>query len=183
MIFSGCDLLRLSRDDLIQICGLADGIRLNNALQSKTMRPKLTIYLCQARTQPYRDPLSSPGTSPTPVSHILTHPSKRTPSVPINMEGRSRSSDVTTAGASGKMAAQSSKRQYRESNDYDYEEEEVFTKKQRTRHLHLGKKGGSAPETSQQTPPLKLVPYSPSQALPVKLSITVISLANARVKT
>ena len=31
----GVDLLRLTRDDLIQICGLADGIRLNNALQSK----------------------------------------------------------------------------------------------------------------------------------------------------
>lgn len=34
-LFTGADLLRLSRDDLIQICGLADGIRLNNALQSK----------------------------------------------------------------------------------------------------------------------------------------------------
>ena len=34
-IFSGVDLLRLTREDLIQICGLADGIRLNNALQSK----------------------------------------------------------------------------------------------------------------------------------------------------
>ena len=32
---AGSDLLRLSRDDLIQICGLADGIRLNNALQSR----------------------------------------------------------------------------------------------------------------------------------------------------
>ena len=31
----GADLLRLTRDDLIQICGLVDGIRLNNALQSK----------------------------------------------------------------------------------------------------------------------------------------------------
>jgi len=43
--FSGADLLRLSRDDLIQICGLADGIRLNNALQSKNVRPKLTLYV------------------------------------------------------------------------------------------------------------------------------------------
>ena len=33
--FAGVDLLRLTREDLIQICGLADGIRLNNALQSK----------------------------------------------------------------------------------------------------------------------------------------------------
>ncbi|XP_025082076.1 transcription factor CP2-like isoform X2 [Pomacea canaliculata] len=45
--FSGADLLRLNRDDLIQICGLADGIRLNNALQSKSVRPRLTIYICQ----------------------------------------------------------------------------------------------------------------------------------------
>lgn len=33
--FSGADLLRMSRDDLIQICGDADGIRLHNALNSK----------------------------------------------------------------------------------------------------------------------------------------------------
>jgi len=33
--FSGADILRLSRDDLIQICGLPDGIRLFNALHSK----------------------------------------------------------------------------------------------------------------------------------------------------
>ncbi|KAK2175641.1 hypothetical protein NP493_717g00047 [Ridgeia piscesae] len=48
--FTGADLLRLSRDDLIQICGLADGIRLNNALQSRNVRPKLTIYVCQKVT-------------------------------------------------------------------------------------------------------------------------------------
>ncbi|RUS75951.1 hypothetical protein EGW08_016297 [Elysia chlorotica] len=45
--FSGADLLRLDRDDLIQICGLADGIRLDNALQARTIRPRLTIYICQ----------------------------------------------------------------------------------------------------------------------------------------
>lgn len=33
--FSGSDMLRMSRDDLIQICGQADGIRLYNALHSK----------------------------------------------------------------------------------------------------------------------------------------------------
>lgn len=44
--FSGADLLRLTRDDLIQICGLADGIRLFNALHSKTIRPRLTTYVC-----------------------------------------------------------------------------------------------------------------------------------------
>ncbi|XP_064618398.1 transcription factor CP2-like [Liolophura sinensis] len=45
--FSGADLLRLNRDDLIQICGLADGIRLFNALQHKSVRPRLTIYVSQ----------------------------------------------------------------------------------------------------------------------------------------
>jgi hypothetical protein len=48
--FSGSDLLRLCREDLIQICGTADGIRLFNALQAKTVRPKLTIYVCQLQT-------------------------------------------------------------------------------------------------------------------------------------
>ncbi|ELT94029.1 hypothetical protein CAPTEDRAFT_222821 [Capitella teleta] len=70
--FSGADLLRLSRDDLIQICGVADGIRLNNALQSRyswksmlkikqsfiyssdrTVRPRLTVYV-------YQNPFTGP---------------------------------------------------------------------------------------------------------------------------
>ena len=34
-LFVGPDLLRLGRDDLIQILGPADGIRLNNALQER----------------------------------------------------------------------------------------------------------------------------------------------------
>lgn len=33
--FSGADLLRLNKDDLIQICGLADGIRLFNIVHKK----------------------------------------------------------------------------------------------------------------------------------------------------
>ncbi|CAD5118812.1 DgyrCDS7491 [Dimorphilus gyrociliatus] len=45
--FSGSDLLRLTRDELIQICGLADGIRLDNALQVKNVRPRLTLFVCQ----------------------------------------------------------------------------------------------------------------------------------------
>ncbi|XP_072937680.1 transcription factor CP2 [Epargyreus clarus] len=43
--FSGADLLRLSRDDIIQICGLADGIRLYNALHAKRIEPRLTLYV------------------------------------------------------------------------------------------------------------------------------------------
>lgn len=33
--FSGSDLLRMSKEDLIQICGLADGIRMFNTLHTK----------------------------------------------------------------------------------------------------------------------------------------------------
>ncbi|XP_075229359.1 transcription factor CP2 like gemini isoform X2 [Lycorma delicatula] len=41
--FSGLDLLRLSCDNLIQICGLPEGIRLFNALHKVS---RLTLYLC-----------------------------------------------------------------------------------------------------------------------------------------
>ncbi|XP_060517070.1 transcription factor CP2-like protein 1 isoform X2 [Cylas formicarius] len=45
--FSGSDMLRMSRDDLIQICGHADGIRMHNILHTKTIAPKLKIYVCR----------------------------------------------------------------------------------------------------------------------------------------
>ncbi|OWF46332.1 Upstream-binding protein 1 [Mizuhopecten yessoensis] len=51
--FSGADILRLSREDLIQICGIVDGIRLNNALQDKAVRPRLTIFVCQESDSVY----------------------------------------------------------------------------------------------------------------------------------
>ncbi|CAH2056449.1 unnamed protein product, partial [Iphiclides podalirius] len=51
--FSGADLLRLSRDDIIQICGLADGIRLFNALHAKRIEPRLTVYVCPAGSSVY----------------------------------------------------------------------------------------------------------------------------------
>lgn len=51
--FSGADILRLSRDDLIQICGLPDGIRLFNALHSKAIAPRLTLYLCVEQNPVY----------------------------------------------------------------------------------------------------------------------------------
>ncbi|XP_077599814.1 upstream-binding protein 1 isoform X2 [Stigmatopora nigra] len=57
--FSGCDLLKLTRDDLVQICGPADGIRLFNALKSKSVRPRLTLYVCQ----------EPPEHSPPPERH------------------------------------------------------------------------------------------------------------------
>ncbi|MEQ2232020.1 Transcription factor CP2-like protein 1 [Ilyodon furcidens] len=49
--FSGADLLRMSREDLIQICGLADGIRLFNAMKGRSIQARLTIYVCQQPTQ------------------------------------------------------------------------------------------------------------------------------------
>ncbi|XP_003968884.1 upstream-binding protein 1 isoform X1 [Takifugu rubripes] len=45
--FSGSDLLKLTREDVVQICGPADGIRLFNALKSRSVRPRLTVYVCQ----------------------------------------------------------------------------------------------------------------------------------------
>ncbi|XP_058475211.1 upstream-binding protein 1 isoform X4 [Solea solea] len=49
--FSGSDLLKLTRDDLVQICGTADGIRLFNALKSRSVSPRLTVYVCQESPQ------------------------------------------------------------------------------------------------------------------------------------
>uniref|UniRef100_G3VCV2 Transcription factor CP2 n=1 Tax=Sarcophilus harrisii TaxID=9305 RepID=G3VCV2_SARHA len=49
--FSGADLLKLTRDDVIQICGPADGIRLFNSLKGRMVRPRLTIYVCQESLQ------------------------------------------------------------------------------------------------------------------------------------
>lgn len=41
--YSGADLLRLNRRDLVELCGPADGIRLFNALRSRTL---CTVYVC-----------------------------------------------------------------------------------------------------------------------------------------
>ena len=40
--YSGADLLRLSRRDLVELCGMADGIRLFNALRIRTL---CTLYV------------------------------------------------------------------------------------------------------------------------------------------
>ncbi|KAI4544276.1 hypothetical protein MG293_004542 [Ovis ammon polii] len=48
---TGADLLKMSRDDLVQICGPADGIRLFNAIKGRNVRPKMTIYVCQELEQ------------------------------------------------------------------------------------------------------------------------------------
>ncbi|KAM3934867.1 transcription factor CP2-like [Leptodactylus fuscus] len=49
--FSGTDLLKLTKDDVIQICGPADGIRLFNALKERVIPSRLTIYVCKESQQ------------------------------------------------------------------------------------------------------------------------------------
>jgi hypothetical protein len=44
--FSGLDLLRLSKEEVVEICGLPEGIRLHNALHYK-----ITFYLSLANGQ------------------------------------------------------------------------------------------------------------------------------------
>lgn len=44
--FSGSDLLRLSKKELIEICGLLDGIRLYNSLHNQPIKPKRVLYVC-----------------------------------------------------------------------------------------------------------------------------------------
>ncbi|CAG11207.1 unnamed protein product, partial [Tetraodon nigroviridis] len=63
--FSGADLLRMSREDLIQICGPADGIRLFNTMKGRYIQPRLTIYVCQRqdRTPPTVMPGGGDSTS------------------------------------------------------------------------------------------------------------------------
>ncbi|XFG10912.1 hypothetical protein AB1E19_014536 [Capra hircus] len=45
--FTGTDLLKLTCQDLIQICGAADGIRLFNTLKARPIRHRLTLYVAQ----------------------------------------------------------------------------------------------------------------------------------------
>ncbi|XP_071978158.1 transcription factor CP2-like protein 1 isoform X2 [Engystomops pustulosus] len=49
--FSGADLLKMTKDDFIQVCGPADGIRLFNAVKGRNVRPRLTIYVCHESEQ------------------------------------------------------------------------------------------------------------------------------------
>ncbi|XP_075465917.1 transcription factor CP2-like protein 1 isoform X3 [Ascaphus truei] len=49
--FCGADLLKMSKEDFVQVCGPADGIRLFNAVKGRNVRPRLTIYVCQEPEQ------------------------------------------------------------------------------------------------------------------------------------
>ncbi|XP_076118814.1 transcription factor CP2-like protein 1 [Alosa pseudoharengus] len=59
--FSGADLLKLSRDDFIQICGPADGIRLFNAIKGRCVQPRLTIYVSQQQGHNQQTPKPGGG--------------------------------------------------------------------------------------------------------------------------
>ncbi|XP_061093014.1 transcription factor CP2-like protein 1 isoform X2 [Conger conger] len=50
--FSGADLLKMSKEDFIQICGPADGIRLYNATKGRCIQPRLTVYVSQQQPKP-----------------------------------------------------------------------------------------------------------------------------------
>uniref|UniRef100_A0A673I8D9 Upstream-binding protein 1 n=1 Tax=Sinocyclocheilus rhinocerous TaxID=307959 RepID=A0A673I8D9_9TELE len=68
--FSGSDLLKLTREDLVQICGAADGIRLYNALKSRAVRPRLTVYVSLEASQSESPLLEKRGHSKN-VYHAL----------------------------------------------------------------------------------------------------------------
>ncbi|KAG0695893.1 Transcription factor CP2 [Chionoecetes opilio] len=51
--FTSTDILRLSRGDLIEMCGIADGLRLFYALHAKKVAPRLTVYVCMEHEQLY----------------------------------------------------------------------------------------------------------------------------------
>uniref|UniRef100_A0A8C8X1B3 Grh/CP2 DB domain-containing protein n=1 Tax=Panthera leo TaxID=9689 RepID=A0A8C8X1B3_PANLE len=67
--FTGTDLLKLTRRDLIQICGAADGIRLFNTLRARPIRHRLTLYVAQEASR-----LSLPQTPTDPCPVLPTPP-------------------------------------------------------------------------------------------------------------
>jgi SAM domain (Sterile alpha motif) len=51
--YNGRDLLRLSREDVISMCGLSDGIRLYNDLHMAVVAPRTTFYVALKDTHKY----------------------------------------------------------------------------------------------------------------------------------
>uniref|UniRef100_A0A452SN36 Grh/CP2 DB domain-containing protein n=1 Tax=Ursus americanus TaxID=9643 RepID=A0A452SN36_URSAM len=62
--FTGTDLLKLTRQDLIQICGAADGIRLCNALRARPIRHRLTLYVAPEASRHENDGPKNPDSAP-----------------------------------------------------------------------------------------------------------------------
>nr|XP_044601733.1 transcription factor CP2-like protein 1 isoform X1 [Equus asinus] len=58
--FTGTDLLKLTRQDLIQICGAADGIRLFNTLRARPIRHRLTLYVAQEASRQENEVAENP---------------------------------------------------------------------------------------------------------------------------
>ncbi|XP_034400503.1 upstream-binding protein 1 isoform X2 [Cyclopterus lumpus] len=92
--FSGSDLLKLTRDDLVQICGPADGIRLFNALKSRSVRPRLTVYICQ----------ESPQESPLLETHATNENGEHSISSSLHVYHALYLEDLTAAELIRKMA-------------------------------------------------------------------------------
>ncbi|KAH8876525.1 Upstream-binding protein 1 [Schistosoma japonicum] len=44
--FTGCDILRLTKEDLLSVCGSLEGLRLYNSLYNKPVVPRCTLYVC-----------------------------------------------------------------------------------------------------------------------------------------
>ncbi|KAK4471538.1 hypothetical protein MN116_004957 [Schistosoma mekongi] len=44
--FTGCDILRLTKEDLLSVCGSLEGLRLYNSLYNKPLVPRCTLYVC-----------------------------------------------------------------------------------------------------------------------------------------
>uniref|UniRef100_A0A8C0AAX1 Grh/CP2 DB domain-containing protein n=1 Tax=Bos mutus grunniens TaxID=30521 RepID=A0A8C0AAX1_BOSMU len=65
--FSGTDLLKLTPQDLIQICGAADGIRLFNTLRARPIRHRLTLYVAQETSVTLPSGQWHPPLTPAPV--------------------------------------------------------------------------------------------------------------------
>ncbi|KAJ1135318.1 hypothetical protein NDU88_001758 [Pleurodeles waltl] len=66
--FTGSDLMKLSRNDLVQICGAADGIRLWNALKARSVQPRLTLYIAR---EPTEEAVEKQEEAPPPVYQEL----------------------------------------------------------------------------------------------------------------
>uniref|UniRef100_G1QAC2 Grh/CP2 DB domain-containing protein n=1 Tax=Myotis lucifugus TaxID=59463 RepID=G1QAC2_MYOLU len=67
--FTGTDLLKLTRQDLIQICGAADGIRLFNTLRARPrpIRHRLTLYVAQEASRQEKEVPKNPELEETQV--------------------------------------------------------------------------------------------------------------------
>nr|XP_042091717.1 upstream-binding protein 1 isoform X4 [Ovis aries] len=71
--FLGADLLKLTKEDLVQICGAADGIRLYNALKSRSVRPRLTLYVCREQPAPQGQQPAAGGSDSSSAAPFVYH--------------------------------------------------------------------------------------------------------------